>query len=195
MQKEKLKQILTNDNITTCINNNLDILLDIIPELKDILNFEHNNPHHHLNVWEHTLLALSLSPNNFEIRLALLLHDIGKPHSYQDKEIRHFKDHPKVSAEITFKILKRLNFDNQEISKIYYLVKQHDNRISTKEIFENKELAIQRFQIQICDALAHHPEKLEKRIAYLNYINKKLDNKLNIKEYQKKLTKKISNIV
>ena len=34
------------------------------------------------------------SPNDLDIRLALLLHDIGKPFSYQDDESgRHFKNH------------------------------------------------------------------------------------------------------
>lgn len=176
MEKDKLRKILMNDNIIDSINNNLDILLNLIPELKDMIGFKHNHPHHHLDVWNHTLLGLELSPKNFEIRLVLLLHDIGKPHSYQDREIRHFKGHPKVSSKISFKILKRLNFSDEEILEICYLIEQHDTPITTKEITRNKELAIKKFKVQICDALAHNPTKLEKRIAYLNYINKKLNN-------------------
>ena len=57
-----------------------------------MIGFEHKHPHHHLDVWNHTLLALSYSPKDFDIRLVLLLHDIGKPHSYQDEEIRHELD-------------------------------------------------------------------------------------------------------
>lgn len=48
--KTKLKEILTNDNIVDSINNNLDYLTDIIPELKFMFNFLHKHPHHHLDV-------------------------------------------------------------------------------------------------------------------------------------------------
>lgn len=174
MDKENLLKILMNDDVVDSINKNLDILLTLIPELKDMIGFEHNHPHHHLDVWNHTLLALSISPKNFQIRLALLLHDIGKPHSYQDKDIKHFKGHPKVSSEISFEILKRLKFNDDEISELCYLVEQHDNFITTEEILKDEDLAIKKFKIQFCDALAHNPSKLEKRKQYLIYINEKL---------------------
>ena len=173
-----------NDNVIESINNNIEELLIIIPELESMIDFPHNHPHHHLDVWNHTLLALSISPKEFEIRLALLLHDIGKPHSYQDKEIRHFKGHPKVSSQISKSILKRLNFNETEISELCYLIEKHDTRISDKDIIENNDLSLKRFKIQICDALAHNPTKLEKRIMYLQLINYK------ITKYTKKLTKK-----
>lgn len=176
MEKNLLKEILMSDDIVFSINNNLEKLLNLIPELKDMIGFEHNHPHHHLDVWNHTLLSLELSPKEFDIRLALLLHDIGKPHSYQDKEIRHFKEHPKVSRSISKIILERLNFNKEEIKKICYLIENHDSPISKKDLETNKELTNKRFKIQICDALAHSPEKLEKRLKYLYNINCQLNN-------------------
>lgn len=80
--KELLESILTSDNVVDSINNNLDNLFRIIPEAKYMVGFKHNHPHHHLDVWNHTLLAISMSPNIIIVRLALLLHDIGKPFSY-----------------------------------------------------------------------------------------------------------------
>ena len=68
-----LEEILLSDNIIESINNNIDYLLKIIPEIKDMIGFDHKHPHHHLDVWNHTLLALSLSPKDFDIRLSLLL--------------------------------------------------------------------------------------------------------------------------
>lgn len=172
----ELYNILMSDDIVNNIKNNLDRILYIIPELKDLIGFEHNHPHHHLDVWEHTLLALSNSTKDFEIRLVLLLHDIGKPHSYQDEEVRHFKNHAKVSSEMAVKILKRLNIDDSEISKLCYLIEQHDTPITEKEIIRDKDLAITKFKIQCCDALAHNPLKLEKRINYLLIMNQLLNN-------------------
>lgn len=189
MEKEILKEILMSDYIVDSINRNMDILLRLIPEIKDMICFPHNHPHHHLDVWEHTLLALSLAPKDFEIRLVLLLHDIGKPHSYQDKEIRHFKGHPKVSSEIAYDILKRLNFYDGEVEEICYLIKEHDLPITKKEININKELTKKKFQVQLCDALAHNPFKLEKRIMYLSYINNLINDELEQEYYKKILLK------
>ena len=169
-----VKSILMADDVEKAIRNRLDVLLKVIPEIKDMIGFEHNHPHHHLDVFEHTLLALSRAPQDFEIRLVLLLHDIGKPHSYQDEEIRHFRNHPLVSSEISRMILERLEFDEDEIEEMCMLIKEHDFYISEQEIRNNKYLAQKKFQIQYCDGLAHHPDKLEKRAAYLMDINKRL---------------------
>lgn len=173
-----LKLILTSENVVDCINNNLEYLLTIIPELKFILGFLHKHPHHHLDVWEHTLLALKLSENDFEIRLTLLLHDIGKPFSYQEGKIRHFKNHADVSSKMANNILKRLDFDDKFIKEVCYLIKNHDIPITINDILKNKELVFKRYKVQYCDALAHHPEKLEKRIEYLNDIREKLNDVL-----------------
>lgn len=183
-----LKQILTADNIVDSITKNLSILLCIIPELKDMIGFEHNHPHHHLDVWNHTLLALSLSPNNFKIRLVLLLHDIGKPHSFQEGNVRRFKGHPKMSCKIANKILTRLNFELNEINEICYLIKSHDNLISQRLISTNKTLAQDLFKIQFCDAMAHSPTKLEKRKKYLLDINEKLNTETEKEKYEKMIT-------
>ena len=178
MPKERIKQILITDNIVDSINENLNEQLNIIPEIKYMIGFEHNHPHHHLDVWNHTLLALSFSPKNFKIRLVLLLHDIGKPHSYQDLEIRHFKGHAQKSCEIANNILARLKFIQSEIDEICYLIKSHDNMIKQQLIDNNRTLAQTLFEIQFCDAMAHNPGKLEKRTKYLLSINEKINTDL-----------------
>ena len=169
-----LNDILLSDDIVLSINNNLDYLLEIMPELRFMMGFEHKHPHHHLDVWNHTLLALSLSPKDFDIRLVLLLHDIGKPFSYQDEEVRHFKNHNIVSANISKEILRRLNFEDDYVLYIHNLIIEHDNIISDKLINEDYEFCQKLYEIQKCDALAHHPDKLEKRIEYLNKTKEKI---------------------
>ena len=173
--KEKLYQILMSNDVVSSIRNNLEYLLEIIPEIKYMIGFVHNHPHHHLDVYEHTLLALSLSNNNFQERLCLLLHDIGKPFSYQDEEVRHFKGHPEVSSKMSFEILTRLGYEKEFIDEIVYLIKYHDTPINEDDINNNYDLTCQRFSIQMCDALAHNPNKLEKRINYLKNIANKLE--------------------
>lgn len=183
MSKRVLEKILMEKDVTKSIRDNLDVLLALIPEIENMIGFDHRHPHHHLDVWEHTLLALSRAPYDFEIRLVLLLHDIGKPHSYQEGEIRHFKNHPIVSSKMAEEILKRLDFELEEIGEVCYLIKEHDSLISEDNINENIYLARKRFKIQFCDALAHNPLKLQKRINYLLSINSKINSGDEKKEY------------
>lgn len=173
----KLYEILTSEDVVSSIKQNLDYILELIPEIKYMIGFEHKHPHHHLDVWEHTLYALSLSENNFEIRLCLLLHDIGKPFSYKEGEdgVRHFNGHPKVSAQMSKEILTRLNLDEKLIEEMCYLIEFHDMPISEKAIKTDYKLSIKRYKIQECDVLAHNPDKLEKRKEYLVKIKKKLE--------------------
>ena len=169
-----LYDILLSDDVVSSIQENMDYLLKIIPEIKYMIGFSHKHPHHHLDVWEHTILAISLSKSDYDIRLALLFHDIGKPFSYQEGEIRHFKNHPQVSANMAKVILKRLNYEDSYIEKIYYLIKYHDTLITDLNINENYHLILKLFDIQKSDALAHNPLKLEKRKKYLNEMEEKL---------------------
>lgn len=165
-----LEEILTDNNIIESINNNLDELLLLIPELKFMIGFDHKHPHHHLDVWNHTLYALSLSENNFEIRLALLLHDIGKPFCFKEGDIRHYNGHALKSYEMSKKILDRFNYNDSFKEEVCYLIKKHDTPISTTDIENDYELSVKRYKIQVCDALAHNPEKLQKRVKYLKKV-------------------------
>ena len=163
-----LKSILSADNVDECIRENLDVVLELIPELKFMIGFEHNHPHHHLDVWEHTLLALKLSNNDFDTRLALLLHDIGKPFSFQDEEVRHFRGHPLVSAQIAKEILTRMGYDSDYIIEMCQIIKLHDMPIEEKDIAKDIDFFIKLFKVQASDAMAHNPAKNAKRIAYLH---------------------------
>ena len=169
-----LQSILLSDNIVESINKNIDYLLKLIPEIENMIGFEHKHPHHYLDVWNHTILALSLSEKDFDIRLCLLLHDIGKPFSYQDEEVRHFRNHSKVSSDMSRIILNRLGYDKKYINYICYLIENHDTPISDEQIINDYDLCLKLLKIQKCDALAHHPDKLEKRKKYIDETHKKL---------------------
>jgi len=133
----------------------------------------HKHPHHNLDVWNHTLYAVSLSKKDFTIRLALLLHDIGKPYCYtEDNGIRHFHNHAFYSYLLTKTILTRLCFKDDYINEVCYLVRYHDTPINEKDILNNYELEEKRYEIQRCDTLAHNPKYNEKRENYLKLTKK-----------------------
>ena len=106
-----------------------DVFSLFVPELKDMIGFNQNNPYHVYDVFDHTIHAIeNCESKDLIVRLAVFFHDFGKPHSYQDGEdgYRHFKGHGKVSADITDSIMKRLRFDNETRNDVVELVYYHD---------------------------------------------------------------------
>lgn len=181
--KERLYEILMSDDVITSIKNNYDELLSIIPEIAFMKGFKHNHPYHHLDVWEHTLYALSFSSKNYEERLALLLHDIGKPFTCTTSNdgVRHFKGHPDKSFEMTLIILLRLGYDGEFIDRICYLVRYHDERINEEDLNIDYELLMERYEVQYCDSLAHNPDILYKKEKYLDKTKNMIDEHIKIK--------------
>lgn len=114
-----------------------------ITELHDMVGFLQYNPYHDYDVFSHTFHAIEMCDSNDLItRLAVLFHDIGKPHCYQDGEdgIRHFKGHGKLSASLTDIIMKRLRFDNETREEVCQLVHYHDASFEVGEKYVKRWL-------------------------------------------------------
>ncbi len=95
-------------------------LLDyIFPEINLCLGVEQNK-FHSLDVYHHLLLSMDMADKR--IRLAALLHDIGKP---QTKEGEHFFGHERVGAEMAEKMLRRMKFPKKDISLVSKLIYLH----------------------------------------------------------------------
>ena len=113
-----------------------DVITCLIPELKSCVHFNQNNRYHKHDVYEHLLAVTDLcQTTKFEIKMAALLHDIGKPDSYMEDENGHghFYGHPAVSAEIAKGVLKTdfKGLKTEEYDRIVALVKTHDKSISS----------------------------------------------------------------
>ena len=176
--KSKIEECLTGTNAQELISENIEFLLTLLPEIKAMMGFEHKHPHHHLDVWEHTLEVLkNLNTKDLQLNMAALLHDIGKPFSYQDEEIRHFHGHPEASYKISQQILTRLRYDEDFIKGVLYLVITHDTPIEPNNLDNTWDMIYKR--LQYADAKAHHPDKIEKRLKLLNDIKERLDNIVN----------------
>jgi len=83
--------------------------------------------HHVSDVWTHSLDALRHCPSSDPIvRLATLLHDIGKPLTYKEEnESITFYNHDIVGSRIASKIARRLRLTNKDVQRIFTLVRYH----------------------------------------------------------------------
>jgi putative nucleotidyltransferase with HDIG domain len=75
------------------------------------------------DLWQHTLATVDAADvNRSTVRLAALLHDIGKPATLQEG---HFPGHDAEGARRAEKILRELAFPRHEIDRVVLLVAQH----------------------------------------------------------------------
>lgn len=126
--RKELKGLLCGKNAAAVLAEFSDVLCVLLPELVPCIGFRQYNPHHAYDVWQHTLCALQASEPQEALRLAVLLHDIGKPAVFtMDKNlIGHFYGHAVVSAAMTEAILHRLHYDNATRRLVTTLVGGHD---------------------------------------------------------------------
>ena len=118
--------------ITLLVESGLaDIFLPEVPMLK----LEIDEHHHHKDVYEHSLTVLEqaialedrLSGANLTLRLAALLHDIGKPKTRQliAGGGVSFHHHEVVGSRLCKERMRKLRFDNHIINDVSQLVFLH----------------------------------------------------------------------
>lgn len=106
----------------------LGLLQYIVPELQEGIGVSQNK-HHKYTVWEHNLKSLEYATKkgwSLEVRMAALLHDIGKPRAKRGEgENCTFYGHQVVGAKMVRKLLERMRFPQEVIKKVVLLVREH----------------------------------------------------------------------
>lgn len=134
--RDELTKIIMSPNprigITTLVETGIaELVLPEIPKLQ----LEIDEHHHHKDVYEHTLTVLEqaiahenrLGGANLVIRLAALMHDVGKP---KTRALIagggvSFHHHEVVGARLTKERLKTLRFDGNTVDDVATLVALH----------------------------------------------------------------------
>lgn len=106
----------------------LGLLAYIIPELREGIGMTQNK-HHTYTVWEHNILSLDYAAKKkytLQVRLAALLHDVGKPRT-KDGEGPNatFYNHEIVGAKMAREVLDRLHFPKAITKEVTHLIRYH----------------------------------------------------------------------
>ena len=109
------------------LQNAANILCRCIPELAPTVGFDQHSRHHIHDVFGHTAAVVEAAPASTELRLAALLHDIGKPATFTRDEQGegHFFGHAAISAQLANDILLGLKAPNALREEVVWLVKHH----------------------------------------------------------------------
>ncbi len=102
-------------------------LLDyILPELLESRDVPQAG-HHIYDVWTHSIESLRHCPSTDPlVRLAALLHDVGKPRAFRDTDGKiTFYNHEMIGAKMVLSIADRLRLSKKEKERLYTLVRWH----------------------------------------------------------------------
>lgn len=150
--RDEFFKILDNDKAVDYLKlmDEFDVLNKIIPEI-EIMRAVKQGPYHHLDVWAHSLEALAqleqllcqlksdkkiqdylsceITPGRTRrslIKLAAVLHDVGKPETLVEKDGRTiFHGHERVGRDYVKVIAERLKLSNSEKDALGKIVFWH----------------------------------------------------------------------
>jgi poly(A) polymerase len=100
----------------------------ILPEVRAMEGCEQPVDYHpEGDVLAHTLLALDYLPENAsdELRMGVLLHDVGKPVTQTFEDRIRFNGHDLAGKDVAREILKRLKFSNEFSERVVELIGNH----------------------------------------------------------------------
>ena len=140
---ERVRDELSKLLLTAAPRGGIRLLVDsgladrVLPEIP-ALRLEVDEHHHHKDVYEHSLTVLDqaidyeiargdLDSPDLIVRLAALLHDIGKPatRKLEPGGAVSFHHHDVVGAKLARKRLRALRFDNDTIAAVARLIELH----------------------------------------------------------------------
>ncbi|MCC6573069.1 MAG: CCA tRNA nucleotidyltransferase [Planctomycetes bacterium] len=141
------------------------LLQAVLPEIAAMYGVQQPPQYHpEGDVFTHTLLALDLLPSPCSITLALgvLLHDVGKPPTYEEAADRiRFHGHDELGAKMSEKITRRLKFPSEVTERVASLVRDHlkfmharKMKLSTLKRFLRKPYFDEDLELHRIDCLA-----------------------------------------
>jgi poly(A) polymerase len=180
--RDELIKILTEGYASRGVQllESLGLLRPILPEISDLRGVEQPPEFHpEGDVWVHTLLMLQLmdetkwdlaqgsnptatdwaaTPGNeaypsITLALGVLLHDVGKPQTFEIQDRIRFNNHCEVGARMAIQICDRLRFTNRQTDRVAQLVRDH---LKFKDLPQMRPATLKRFLRQ--DGFGEHLE-------------------------------------
>ena len=128
--RDEITKIVLSDHPENGFNTlqQTGLLKLILPELEEGVGVGQNK-HHIYTVFEHCVKSAQYAANygySLDVRLAALLHDIGKPRTKRPKEGDFtFYGHEVVGMHMAREALTRLRYPADTVKKVAHLVRSH----------------------------------------------------------------------
>lgn len=143
----------------------LQMFTYFMPLLCHEMGYEQIGKYHFLDVFEHSILSCGLIRADKTLRLAMLLHDVGKPFTRitAPDGSDAFPDHARVGAELADRILHEMTYDNHTRERVVTLIAHHCDGLTTDETVLRRALSqigqealLQLIEVKVADLQAHN---------------------------------------
>lgn len=147
---QEMDGIVATGRVGWALMHETDVLCAAVPEIRAMRGFEQRNPWHAYDVLEHTarvcnaVEAFTAGVASLHLRWAALLHDVGKPATFEMDDIGrgHFYGHPVLSAELCELIMTRFALPAPLIRSTCALVHYHDHIVRPTARSMRRTLAV-----------------------------------------------------
>jgi len=126
--RDELVRIITSKSLTSSFKmmQETGILATILPELDRTAGFSQDTPYHSYDLFTHTLKTTRYVRGDLNLRMAALLHDLGKMDTRTVRGGRSvYYGHDEESARIAKSVLKRLKLPGKVVADVTFLVRNH----------------------------------------------------------------------
>lgn len=132
--REEFFKLLCGKGVGRILRAYPDVLAFIVPEIGPMVGYDQQNHHHHYDLWEHTVQGVENVPAETDLRLAMLLHDTGKPavRTVDEKGEAHYRGHQAASAAIAERVTDDLRCSRETRDRVIRLVRWHDIPLRTE---------------------------------------------------------------
>ncbi len=125
----ELAKLLCGKGVGDILRTYRDVIFTLFPALAPMDGLDQHTPYHAFDVWEHTVQCVEQVSPTEVLRLAMLLHDSGKPQALAigPDGVGHARGHQEISTGIAGAILTGLKVDNATLERVLLLVRHHDD--------------------------------------------------------------------
>lgn len=128
--------------------SDLGLLRHIMPPVEAMRGMVDPEKKRFKDLFAHTLRVLAGTPADLTMRLAALLHDVGKPQTYSltDGQV-HFFEHERIGALMARRLLTELHVDRATVDAVVRLIEFHMRPAADTDAWTDK--AIRRFIVDV----------------------------------------------
>ena len=183
MSFDELQDILIQNLPSKILREKREELANLIPEFREIFDFDQKTIWHQYDVFEHTLHVVDETVPDYRVRLAALFHDVGKPlvMTIDDNGEGHFYGHWEESENVFVKYQDKFDLTEENIYLIRKLIYYHDLTIKDDNLdifleeFDDDGMRLL-FDIKKSDAMAYSEKFVPERLHQLDIAKEKINN-------------------